>query len=258
MLHDVSFALAAGECAGLVGVSGCGKSTTARIIAGLTSADSGIVRIGTATFDAAQAGRCAAERFQYLQMIFQLPEASFDPRRTLGWSIAEPLRVRGLVASERRARVEELLSLVELPQELAAHHPFEVSGGQCQRAAIARALAAEPRILLCDEVTSALDVTLQKKMVALLRRLTKERGIACLFITHDLPLLSGIADRILVMDAGSIVEDAPAHQLLSAPSSPAAKQLLSVDFFQMKAHHACRARAAAQGRRRAAHEGSSW
>lgn len=231
VLNDVSFTLAPGECAGLVGVSGCGKSTTARIIAGLEAADSGTISLGAQTFDARQLG--TRERFQHLAMVFQQPEASFDPRKTLGWSIAEPMRARGWSRADIAARTKELLEAVELPETLLAHYPFEVSGGQCQRAAIARAVATHPRVLLCDEVTSALDVTLQGKIVALIRALTQEERIACLFITHDLPLLARAADRILVMDAGRIVEDAEASRVISAPQSAAAKALLAVDFFQM-------------------------
>ena len=231
VLHDVTFALAPGECAGLVGVSGCGKSTTARIIAGLEAADSGTISLGAQTFDARQLG--TRERFQHLAMVFQQPESSFDPRKTLGWSIAEPMRARGWSRADIAARTKELLDAVELPEALLAQYPFEVSGGQCQRAAIARAVATHPRVLLCDEVTSALDVTLQGKIVALIRALTQEERIACLFITHDLPLLARAADRILVMDAGRIVEDAEASRVISAPQSEAAKALLAVDFFQM-------------------------
>lgn len=231
VLNDVSFTLAPGECAGLVGVSGCGKSTTARIIAGLEAADSGTISLGAQTFDARQLG--TRERFQHLAMVFQQPEASFDPRKTLGWSIAEPMRARGWSRADIAARTKELLEAVELPETLLAHYPFEVSGGQCQRAAIARAVATHPRVLLCDEVTSALDVTLQGKIVALIRALTQEERIACLFITHDLPLLARAADRILVMDAGCIVEDATTPDILAHPQSDAANALLAVNFFQM-------------------------
>lgn len=229
VLKDVSFTLVPGECAGLVGTSGCGKSTTARIIAGLECADAGTVAVGGQVFDAREAG--TEERFAQLSMVFQQPEASFDPRRTLGWSMEEPMRARGWGASDIAARKKELLAAVELPETLLTHYPFEVSGGQCQRAAIARAVAIRPRVLLCDEVTSALDVTLQKKIVALIHSLTREEAIACLFITHDLPLLAGVADRILVMDGGHIVENAATAELLAHPQSQAAKALLHVDFF---------------------------
>ncbi len=231
VLHDVTFALAPGECAGLVGTSGCGKSTTARIIAGLETADGGTISLGAQTFDARQLG--TRERFRHLAMVFQQPEASFDPRKTLGWSIAEPMRARGWTKADIAARTKDLLDAVELPEALLAHYPFEVSGGQCQRAAIARAVATHPRVLLCDEVTSALDVTLQGKIVALIRALTKNEHIACLFITHDLPLLACAADRILVMDAGCIVEDATTPDILAHPQSDAANALLAVNFFQM-------------------------
>lgn len=231
VLHDVTFALAPGECAGLVGTSGCGKSTTARIIAGLETADGGTISLGAQTFDARQLG--TRERFRHLAMVFQQPEASFDPRKTLGWSIAEPMRARGWTKADIAARTKDLLDAVELPEALLAHYPFEVSGGQCQRAAIARAVATHPRVLLCDEVTSALDVTLQGKIVAPIRALTKNEHIACLFITHDLPLLACAADRILVMDAGCIVEDATTPDILAHPQSDAANALLAVNFFQM-------------------------
>lgn len=232
VLRDVSFTLQPGACAGLVGVSGCGKSTTARIIAGLETADSGSISIGGQTFDARELGTRA--RYEHLAMVFQQPEASFDPRRTLGWSLAEPMRARDWSRADIAARTKELLAAVELSEDLLTHYPFEVSGGQCQRAAIARAVALRPRVLLCDEVTSALDVTLQGKIVARIRALTKEEHIACLFITHDLPLLAQAADRIFVMDAGQIVEAAATKDLLMHPQSSAAKALLAVDFFQME------------------------
>ena len=232
VLKDVSFTLQPGACAGLVGTSGCGKSTTARIIAGLETADGGSVSIGAQTFDATELG--TRERYEHLAMVFQQPEASFDPRRTLGWSITEPMRSHGWSRAEIERRTKELLDTVGLPEALLSHYPFEVSGGQCQRAAIARAVAIRPRVLLCDEVTSALDVTLQGKIVTLIRALTKEEQIACLFITHDLPLLAEAADRILVMDGGRMVEDAATGDLLAHPRSEAAKALLAVDFFQME------------------------
>ena len=232
VLAGVSFSLQRGECAGLVGVSGCGKSTTARIIAALEPADSGTITIAGQTYAAQEAGNRA--RWQQVQVIFQQPEASFDPRRTLGWSIAEPLRTQGVARAAREQRVRELLARVELPERIAARYPFEVSGGQCQRAAIARALTTQPQLLICDEVTSALDVTLQQRIVALIRELCRERQLTCLFITHDLPLLAQVADRVCVMEQGRIVEQGATAAVVAHPQSLAARRLLAVDFFTMK------------------------
>jgi ABC-type dipeptide/oligopeptide/nickel transport system ATPase subunit len=231
VLRDVSFSLQRGVCAGLVGVSGCGKSTTARIIAGLETADSGELVIGGQHYAAASRGTRA--RWRQVQLIFQQPEASFDPRRTLGWSIGEPLRQQGVCGATLRQQVQALLTRVELPAALEERYPFEVSGGQCQRAAIARALAARPQLLICDEVTSALDVTLQQHIVQLIRELCRTQDLACLFITHDLPLLAQVAERVGVMEAGQLVEQGATEELIAHPRSAAARALLGVDFFRM-------------------------
>ena len=174
-----------------------------------------------------------AARWRQVQVIFQQPEASFDPRRTLGWRCAEPLRTLGAARAAREQRVRELLARVELPESIAARYPFEVSGGQCQRAAIARALTTQPQLLICDEVTSALDVTLQQRIVALIRELCRERQLTCLFITHDLPLLAQVADRVCVMEQGRIVEQGATATVVAHPQSLAARRLLAVDFFRM-------------------------
>ena len=140
-------------------------------------------------------------------MVFQQPEESFDPRKTLGWSVGEPLKHRGMGREERARRVRSLLAQVGLGAPLASRYPHEVSGGECQRAALARALAASPRLLVCDEITSALDTIVQAEIVRLVRRLCKEQEMACLFITHDLALLADLASRVLLMEHGRIVSD---------------------------------------------------
>ncbi len=231
-LDDVSFTLAAGECLGIVGRSGCGKSTLARIIAGFLAPDAGSVRFGgRELIGLSRSGW--REVYGDLQMIFQQPEESFDPRQTLGWSIAEPLRQHGMSRSAARERVPELLAEAGLPAGYAARYPHEVSGGECQRAAIARAIALRPRLLICDEATSALDVTVQAQIVALLSRLIREHHMASLFITHDLALLRRLATRGIVMHAGHIVEQGSVEQLIDHPHSRYTKELMSADLFTL-------------------------
>ncbi len=163
-----------------------------------------------------------------LQMIFQMPEDSFNPRKTLGWSIAEPLRS---VKSDKLSVVSDLLEKVGLPADYAKKYPHEVSGGECQRAAIARAISVNPKILICDEATSALDVTIQAQIINLLKKLCREKNIACLFITHDLNLLPKIADRVIVLHGGKIVEENSTAEIFKAPKSPFTQELLSADLF---------------------------
>ena len=231
VLDDVSFDLDAGARLGIVGRSGCGKSTLVKIIARLFDSDDGLI-----VFDGKDITRTSGAQlrsvYRRMQMIFQSPEDSFNPRRTLGWSIGEPLRSWSIPNAE--ARVEELLNIVGLPREFALRYPHEVSGGQCQRAAIARALALEPKLLICDEATSALDVTVQEQVVDLLRRLSVEKGIALLFITHDLALLPRIVDRVLVMSAGRVVEAGAVNDVIERPQSARTRELMSADFFSME------------------------
>ena len=215
VLDDINFSVAAGECVGIVGLSGSGKSTLAKIIARLLSSDGGQIILNS---DGAF--------YRNVQMIFQTPEDSFNPRRTLGQSIAEPLENYGI-----NARVEDLLREVGLPAEYAERYPREVSGGECQRAAIARAIGVAPKILICDEATSALDVTIQAQIVALIKKLCAEKNIACLFITHDLALLPRLADRVIVLHLGKIVEEGAPEQLIHAAKSPFTRQLMASNFF---------------------------
>ena len=167
-----------------------------------------------------------------MQMIFQMPEDSFDPRQTLGWSIGEPLRNYGF--DDIDERIKNLLIEVGLTTEFSNRYPHEVSGGQCQRAAIARAIAILPKLLICDEATSALDVKVQSQVIKLLRKLCTEKSIACLFITHDLILLPKIADRVIVMHGGKIVEEGNPYNIMSNSKSKYTSELMSANFFDME------------------------
>lgn len=202
VISDVSLSLQRGEILGLVGESGCGKSTTARAMLGLAPLSSGSVLIHD---QVVRAG--GPEVRSTVQAIFQNPAASFNPRRSLLDSVAEPLRVRGKEGkSERRRRALEELERVGISEHLARRRPREVSGGQCQRAAIARATVLRPEALICDEPVSALDVSIQAQILALLAELREERAIAMLFISHDLSVVASLCDRTAVMCAGRIVE----------------------------------------------------
>ncbi len=224
-LRGVSFRIFPGETLGIVGESGSGKSTLARCVSRLIEPTSGTVSVlGNDITHVPE--RELRETYRTVQMIFQTPRGSFDPRHTLGRSIAEPLRCRGVSRDERRATVRRLLSECGLEEELAARYPHEVSGGQCQRAAIARALAAEPRLLLCDEATSALDVTVQKQIVELLQSLRREKGLALLFICHNLALVQSFCDRLLVMSEGRVVEEGAPDEVIGSPKNQYTKTLI--------------------------------
>ena len=223
ILDDINFSIDAGKCLGIVGASGCGKSTTARIVAKLLSADSGeIFLCGQNVTNL----KNLKEFYKQVQMVFQTPDDSFDPRKTLGWSIAEPLKNFG--AENIAMKVESLLVEVGLTEKYAERYPHEVSGGECQRAAIARAISIEPKLLICDEATSALDLTVQAQVVTLIKNLCHKKNIACLFITHDLNLLPKIADEVLVMDGGKIVEKGTPLEIIKNPSTEIARQLIAV------------------------------
>lgn len=221
-VDGVSFDISAGECVGLIGESGSGKSTVANMIARLLDLTEG--RILLDGEDVTDAG--ARKIFRTVQMIFQSPQESFDPRRTLGDGIGESLLNVGQSRAEVRGEVGRLLEAVGLSPDFANRYPHEVSGGQCQRAAIARAIAIEPKLLICDEATSALDVTVQAEIVALLSRLMRERGMACLFICHDVALAQNFCDRILVMYRGKIVEEGAPDEVIQSPKQEYTKMLI--------------------------------
>jgi oligopeptide/dipeptide ABC transporter ATP-binding protein len=226
-VDGVSFKVEAGETLALVGESGCGKSTVSRLVLRLIEADAGTVRfegrdLGTLNADELRAFRRNA------QIIFQDPYASLNPRMTVGQILTEPLVLHDLVpASRRRQRVEELLRLVGLEPRFARRYPHEFSGGQRQRIAIARALAVEPKLIICDEPVSALDVSIRSQILNLLRDLQLRLGLAYIFVSHDLAVVKHIADRVAVMNLGTIVETADAQALFTSPRHPYSRALLS-------------------------------
>ena len=223
-LNGVSFDLAAGEILGVVGESGCGKSTLGRTIMRLETPTGGTVRLDGTSIGALR-GRALRRVRQDIQMVFQDPFGSLNPRHTVGRIVGEPLVVHG--RPNRRERVAELLDLVGLPQEAARRLPHEFSGGQRQRIAIARALALDPKVVVADEAVSALDVSIQSQIVNLLLDLRDRLGLAMIFISHDLSVVRHVSDRIMVMYLGRAVEVAPARDLFKAAQHPYTKALIS-------------------------------
>ena len=171
-------------------------------------------------------GKALKKLYTEIQMVFQIPQDSFDPRRTLGDSIMESMRNHNVSRKEAQNRLGKLLQQVELPPELADRYPNQVSGGQCQRAAMARALAVNPKILICDEATSALDVTVQAQIIELLKRLQQEMDLSILLISHDLALVQHLCDRVIVMYQGNIVEQGTPDRVINAPENDYTKMLI--------------------------------
>lgn len=219
-VDGVNLEIEEGETFGLVGESGSGKSTLGRCILRLVNPTAGRIWFGEQELTATRGERLRRTRLQ-LQIVFQNPLASLDPRMHVGATIAEPLRVhRKASAEEARAKVRELLRRVGLHPEVADKYPHELSGGQCQRIAVARALALEPKFIVLDEPTSSLDVSVQAQIVNLLKELQRELGLTYLFITHDLALVSYLADRVGVMYLGKIVEVGGAVEVLQHGQHP--------------------------------------
>ncbi len=225
---QISFSLRSGMTMGLIGESGSGKSTVGELIVGLQQPDSGRI---------CYKGKCVAdmtkaERQQYrceVQLIFQNPYDSLNPRMSILESVSEPMRIQGLFASKSETRQEalRLLSEVGLSEQYADRRPYELSGGQCQRVSIARSLGIRPKVLVCDEIVSALDVSVQTQVLLLLQRMKQTYGISYVFITHDLSVVRLIADELLVMSGGRIVEHGNTGTLFHDPQHPYTKQLMT-------------------------------
>ena len=222
-VDGVSVAVRPGETLGVVGESGSGKSTLARLLVGLEEPTSGTVLI-----DGAEVGRRRSrELHRKVQFVFQDPSGALNPRKTVAAILEAPLiHLLGMPKPDRRRRVEELMNLVNLRPEFLDRHPHELSGGQAQRVGIARALAADPRLIVLDEPVSALDVSIQAQILNLLNRLKTDLGLAYLFISHDLAVVESLCDTVAVMHRGRIVEQAPRHTLFGAPRHPYTRTLL--------------------------------
>src|SRR6187402_197370 len=228
-VEDVSFEVQRGETAGLVGWSGCGKTTVGRMVLRLLSPTAGSVRFAGQELQKLSSKELRRLR-RRMQIVFQDPYSSLNPRRTVGDAIGEPLFVHGLAkGAEIDRRVSQLLERVGLPGSYRSRYPHEFSGGQRQRVCIARALALEPELIVCDEAVSALDISIQAQILNLLSDLQKELGLTYLFISHNLNVVRSVADRIAVMYLGKLVEVAPAAELFSAPRHPYTRALLSAN-----------------------------
>ena len=226
-VNHISFELFPGECLGLIGESGSGKTTVVNMITRLVDATEGSIVLDGDEI-AKKSGRELRSAYQKMQMVFQTPTDSFDPRCTLGDGIGESLRNKGMSRAETKQEVARLLTECGLTPEFAKRYPHQVSGGQCQRAAIARALAVKPKLLICDEATSSLDVTIQKEIIALLNELRSHHGneLSILFICHDIALVQQFCNRVLVLYKGKIVEQGVPDEIIHNPKDEYTKRLI--------------------------------
>nr|WP_247740427.1 MULTISPECIES: oligopeptide/dipeptide ABC transporter ATP-binding protein [unclassified Paracoccus (in: a-proteobacteria)] len=218
----VSFSVESGETLGVVGESGCGKSTLARMLVGLLEPSEGTIEINGKALDNAD----PAEFGKLIQYVFQDPNSSLNPRKNIRQIMESPLkRLHKMPRAERDARIREIFDSVNLREEFLERYPHEFSGGQAQRIGIARALAADPQIIILDEPVSALDVSVQAQVLNLLARLKAEFGLTYLFITHDLAVVEAVSDRIMVLYFGSVVEVGKAEKIFASPRHPYTKLL---------------------------------
>jgi peptide/nickel transport system ATP-binding protein len=224
-LHSVSIEVAQGETLGLVGESGSGKTTLGRAILGLAPVTAGKIEfLGKDISHASRSDR--RELSRDLQVVFQDPYTSLNPSMEVGQILAEPLQIQGMDASNAKKRIAELLDQVGLPSDSISRLPREFSGGQRQRVAIARALALSPKLIVCDEPVSALDLTTQARILDLFLTIQRETGVSYLFVSHDLDVVRHLSHRVAVMLKGEIVEQGPAQQVTVTPTHPYTQKLL--------------------------------
>ena len=228
-VENISFSLQPGEILGIVGESGSGKSTVAKLITRLVDPTEGEIILDGQDITYLK-GAALKDAYGKMQMVFQNPVGSFDPRRTLGDGIGESLCNKGMSKVERRKKAAELLEQCGLDASYADRYPHQVSGGQCQRAAIARALAVDPKVLICDEATSALDVTVQKRVIQLLQTLKENKNLSYVFICHNLALVQEFCDRVLVMKDGKVVEEGIPDEVIWNPKEEYTKMLVDSVF----------------------------
>lgn len=224
-VDDVSFSMNYGEKLAIIGESGSGKTTIVNMITRLLDVTSGTVYLDGEEITNLS-GKKLKPVYKKMQMVFQTPTESFDPRQTLGDGVAESLINHGMKRKEAMKEAENLLELCGLKKEFAKRYPHEVSGGQCQRAAIARAIAIKPKLLILDEATSALDVTVQKEILELLERLREERKMSYLFTCHDIALVQNFCDRVLVMYHGKMVEEGKPDEVICHPKEAYTRRLI--------------------------------
>ncbi len=227
VLEDINVEVGKGEVVGVIGESGSGKSTLARVISGLLPSAEGEVSLFDAKLPPDLKKR-SRDQLRKIQFVYQMADTALNPRHTIERIVGRPLEFyHGITGEKKKKRLIELLEMVELPREFISRYPEELSGGQKQRISLARALAAEPEIILCDEVTSALDSIVGSNVIELLRKLQRSLDVSYVFISHDLSTIASFADRIVVMYNGKIVEQGPVHEVLSPPSHPYTELLIS-------------------------------
>ena len=228
-VDDVSFELFPGEKLAIIGESGSGKTTVVNMITRLLDSTDGKILLDGEDITHYKRNKMK-NIYRKMQMVFQTPTESFDPRCRLGDAVAESLRNAGMPRKEAMEIVKELFKQCGLPENFMKRYPHEVSGGQCQRAAIARALAVEPKVLICDEATSALDVTIQKQIMELLEELKEKHGLSFIFICHNLALVQMFCDRVLVLYEGKVVESGIPDDIINEPKQAYTRKLVDAVF----------------------------